>query len=124
MNHTQQITISSISLLTKSTIYELYIYIMTILASHTLEIPNYLFFRFIIILLITKYITKIITKFVEALQSRFPFSPKFTHMFFLGFLPIWEKGCLFCLHFCTTCLPYFVHVLVALPVLRCSHIAQ
>ena len=44
MNHTQQITISSISLLTKSTIYELYIYIMTILASHTLEIPNYLFF--------------------------------------------------------------------------------
>jgi hypothetical protein len=49
--------------------------IMTILASHTLEIQNYLFFRFIIIL----PITKIITKFAEVSQ-RFHFgasgSPK------------------------------------------------
>ena len=53
--------------------------IMTILASHTLEIQNYLFFRFIIILLITKNITKIITKIAEVSQ-RFHFgasgSPK------------------------------------------------
>jgi len=41
---------------------------MTILASHTLEIQNYLFFRFIIILLITKNITKIITKIAEVSQ--------------------------------------------------------
>jgi hypothetical protein len=39
--------------------------LMTILASHTLEIQNYLFIRFIIILLITKNITKIITKIAE-----------------------------------------------------------
>ena len=52
---------------------------MTILASHTLEIQNYLFIRFIIILLITKNITKIITKIAEVSQ-RFHFgasgSPK------------------------------------------------
>ena len=41
---------------------------MTILASHTLEIQNYLCFRFIIILLITKNITEIITKFAQASQ--------------------------------------------------------
>ena len=53
--------------------------LMTILANHTLEIQNYLFFRFIIILLITKNITKIITKIAEVSQ-RFHFgasgSPK------------------------------------------------
>ena len=52
---------------------------MTILASHTLEIQIYLFIRFIIILLITKNITKIITKIAEVSQ-RFHFgasgSPK------------------------------------------------
>ena len=40
---------------------------MRILASHTLEIENYLFFRFIIILVITKNITKIITNFIESI---------------------------------------------------------
>ena len=52
---------------------------MTILASHTFEIQNYLFIWFIIILPITKNITKIITKFAEVSQ-RFHFgasgSPK------------------------------------------------
>ena len=42
--------------------------LMTILASHRLEIQNYLCFRFIIILLITKNITEIITKFAQASQ--------------------------------------------------------
>ena len=61
------------------TVLQSYDRIMTILASHTLEIQNYLFFRFIIILLITKNITKIITKIAEVSQ-RFHFgasgSPK------------------------------------------------
>ena len=61
------------------TVLQSYDRIMTILASHTLEIQNYLFIRFISILPITKNITKIITKFAEVSQ-RFHFgasgSPK------------------------------------------------
>ena len=40
---------------------------MRILASHTLEIETYLFIRLIIILVITKNITKIISNFIESI---------------------------------------------------------